>query len=1640
MNSGGISYESIIKTFKIEVTSADDNNAKELQQELSTIINTEVFKKIELLIEQKTPNNLIYKLKKLELFIGEIPRNELQEKMPKKITEALEDALTKIFQQDTEAITRSQLVIAPLSKNNHDLFIYYLEKGNFPWWFKPDSDFNIDNYVREILKNQPQAARNTLFNIAKQGNVRKRIAYQFDEVNIKQIIKIVEPQEADFIISYHKTIVYEEMENKPAVLQTGQFKKAVWHFILNYLLAERGSVFNKKEFLKNNLNQISVSYNIELNELTNIFYTSLDAVEIESSVKLSIKSILAELNGSIKKTNSNDRSFAEELFNKTTEADEEDSIAMLLHFLKYNSLSDKYAGIPEKKFGEKLCYLIQVYPATVLQLFYETGTIQNSAWLHILGTQKQVLNAIESLFKNHRIKDLVEFAGKLFELTDKPIAKRLYDKTARNFLQYIFTKGTVSSPSQVSQIMFNLFTSLTQDERILFNNHIGTQTNIGKYIELKVIEQICTDSIVGINENQMPAIELQKGVSDYLLFLVQYGAIPWWGRIYEQRSPYDLFSLLIQQSIKTAKQVLIFSGITTGRKKRFVNYLGEKALFLLIDKVEPNLQLQSILSIVNTNIFPIQEVARILWSEYENTAYSNLRKENIVVAIISAWIVKNKRNYKKNDRIFLHEPFLHKPDTEINNLIIAIIQVFATEETDREAEAALSQTHKLKNYLISFLKKDASYHPYDVYIKEEVSNLFNQLLHSDVKAAFNIISYAGKSKQLQKDFFTLFGYESLLATYNKTYPNITINHLFESFRTNQVPVETIAVIFWNEWKRQGYKFVDASKIIELVVADWVYKSKQTIIGNQLNAEILLTKQSNALTIQKVEAVIQVVQNSLNEWGETNQSELNAEDIFFECINTANDININEKLAEKIVEYFLKAGLYYSDETIGFKSKEQLLCYAVLFLYKINKGHIANLFRNGNISLLNKLQLLRLAENIIQRVEVTNFLCKTLRNFFLAKIDKQNRSIGGDLNNLNTSESVTDFNIKQKELGEMLAQLEIILQYNRVPNELKHLAEPLLLRYFKTAIVQLFQQQKRDLEKLFMSTSNRYANKFLLYNLWTAPEKTDEPVIRFLQQFASKDFFALTKERGKTKKEAALIDDSTDELMGSLIESVELVTENGICQPTLRRQGEMLNELKAFMQHNAIPGKLKNVSKSTLLKYFKNSIWYLFKYQQFALEELFYKKTSLYENKFLLYDLWVTSEAIDQPVLQFMQKFIEKDFLSLCNVNGDRSLDVFQRSHPANLNSIKKLIGQKNYIRRLLTKISVLHWIDAKETIPFEIMSDLANIPWEKEYKMVLTFFQNNFIDNIEQLSKKTFWLEQFKQFNFLFITKKSNIGNSEIFLKQLLAYIFDKEEEVKPALYITLLAKIKKTNHLSNSFEKQMQSLSEQALGKKLANLKKFKTATIKQEDLSDAEKQRQEINIQMIEKYKMQALREKEQQKLLEQQEHIKEGVYIKNAGIVLLTPFLASYLDKLQLLSEDKKKFLSGGHQQRAMHLLQYLVDGQINHKEFELTLMKIICGFQINEVVENDLFEPSSVETEVAEDLIKHVVQLWSKIGESSITGFRGNFLIRDGLIAESENEFILRIEKRGYDILIQFLPWSFNILKLPWMQKPIITQWI
>jgi hypothetical protein len=164
--------------------------------------------------------------------------------------------------------------------------------------------------------------------------------------------------------------------------------------------------------------------------------------------------------------------------------------------------------------------------------------------------------------------------------------------------------------------------------------------------------------------------------------------------------------------------------------------------------------------------------------------------------------------------------------------------------------------------------------------------------------------------------------------------------------------------------------------------------------------------------------------------------------------------------------------------------------------------------------------------------------------------------------------------------------------------------------------------------------------------------------------------------------------------------------------------------------------------------------------------------------------------------------------------------------------------------------------------------------------------------------------------------------------------------------------------------------------------------------------------------------------------------NVFVNNAGVVLLNSFFPALFERLGIMSGHH--FIDNNAHIKGAQYLHYLATGCGNTANDNLSLNKVLCGLPLSAVI------PGSIETtpeqkEHIEGLLSFAIKRWEAIGDCSVAAFRENWLIRNGMLSEDAAQWNLTVDKKPYDVLISKSPFSFSVIRHPWMNKPLHVHW-
>ncbi|MBL4605390.1 MAG: hypothetical protein JKY02_06970 [Flavobacteriaceae bacterium] len=160
----------------------------------------------------------------------------------------------------------------------------------------------------------------------------------------------------------------------------------------------------------------------------------------------------------------------------------------------------------------------------------------------------------------------------------------------------------------------------------------------------------------------------------------------------------------------------------------------------------------------------------------------------------------------------------------------------------------------------------------------------------------------------------------------------------------------------------------------------------------------------------------------------------------------------------------------------------------------------------------------------------------------------------------------------------------------------------------------------------------------------------------------------------------------------------------------------------------------------------------------------------------------------------------------------------------------------------------------------------------------------------------------------------------------------------------------------------------------------------------------------------------------------------YSQNAGLIIVHPYLKDFLVNCDLLNDENKIT----NPELAIHLLHYVATKKEKQFESNMVFEKFLCGFPIQKSIRREVGISKELKQK-SEDFLEAVITNWTALNNASPDLLRNEFLQRLGKISFKEVNPRIVVERKTHDILLDKIPWTLSICKLPWINKLIFTDW-
>lgn len=227
----------------------------------------------------------------LELDLGTIAEEELDEQFPLRLREKLEEALSKCIFDST---VQQSVKRISTTKNAFQLLCTFLLNGSLAWNAQQQYK-SLSQLFMSVLQSHGKELKQFLLTYGHYSSLQQRLVYQFQQPELEAGVRLLAPGESRFIVSYVHLLQQKYKQISQPALRETNHRLAVWKVVYAYLLTNRSSYFNKKSFVAQTITRLAGEYNTNYQVLLEVFSRELSKSAAQETLLPELFQVLDEL-------------------------------------------------------------------------------------------------------------------------------------------------------------------------------------------------------------------------------------------------------------------------------------------------------------------------------------------------------------------------------------------------------------------------------------------------------------------------------------------------------------------------------------------------------------------------------------------------------------------------------------------------------------------------------------------------------------------------------------------------------------------------------------------------------------------------------------------------------------------------------------------------------------------------------------------------------------------------------------------------------------------------------------------------------------------------------------------------------------------------------------------------------------------------------------------------------------------------------------------------------------------------------------------------------------------------------------------------------------------------------------------------
>ncbi len=287
MNS--ISNKHQIKTLLFDIIFDDERRAAELYDDVKQLHYQHLDQLLTECLDEFAPSGVFAQIPRLELDLGQIPYEELDTQLPQRVYAALIQQLKEVFhglsQQSSPVISQHKSALVLLE--------HFLLKGYLSWNVRETPS----SLLLSLLLEKPNELRKLLSHLGQREQVRKRLVYRFNQVEIRKIFELLLPNDSLIVFQFQKALSQVLGNQSHLHTKKEQIDKEIWFFLLSYLLLGSPATLSINNLIRHTLIKLGRQYHLTFGQLVEGLSQSLDKTMASdhTALKMSVQQLSAQL-------------------------------------------------------------------------------------------------------------------------------------------------------------------------------------------------------------------------------------------------------------------------------------------------------------------------------------------------------------------------------------------------------------------------------------------------------------------------------------------------------------------------------------------------------------------------------------------------------------------------------------------------------------------------------------------------------------------------------------------------------------------------------------------------------------------------------------------------------------------------------------------------------------------------------------------------------------------------------------------------------------------------------------------------------------------------------------------------------------------------------------------------------------------------------------------------------------------------------------------------------------------------------------------------------------------------------------------------------------------------------------------------